>query len=101
MPTEFLADRALAPFFRDRALWPVTLVLAAHAVLGLALVLVDVRRSPGGFSLGALALVGAATVSSVARDLARGRFGLASRALAGCWLLAALSTWVVERTGLY
>jgi hypothetical protein len=101
MTSEPLADRCVAPFVRDRGLWPVTLVLVAHAVLGLAIALLDVWRAPSGWSLGALSLVGAGSVTCFGRDLVERRFGLASRALALCWALGALGAWGVARSGLY
>jgi len=101
MPTEPLVDRCVAPFFRDRGLWPVTLVLVAHAVLGAALSLVEVWRAPSGWSLTALAILGTGSVACFARDLVEQRFGLTSRVLSLCWALGALSAWGVARSGLY
>jgi hypothetical protein len=101
MTAETLPDRALAPFVRDRGLWPVTLVLFAHAVLGVALSLVEVWRAPNGWSLTALSLFGAGSVASFGHDLVERRFGVTSRALALCWGLGALAAWVVARSGLY
>jgi hypothetical protein len=101
MPGEPLVDRCVAPFVRDPGLWPVTFVLLAHAVLGIAVALVEVSRSPRGFGLAALALVGAGSVACIARDAVRRRLGLASRALALSWALGALAAWGLARTGLY
>ena len=101
MASEPLVDRCVAPFVRDRGLWPVTLVLVAHAGLGGALSLVEVWRAPSGWSLSALALLGAGSTACFARDLVERRFGLASRALALCWVLGALGAWAVARSGLY
>jgi hypothetical protein len=101
MTTEPLADRCVAPFFRDHGLWPVTLVLVAHAVLGIALSLLEAWRTPNGWNLGALAVLGTGTAACLGHDLARRRFGVASRALAFCWAVGALAAWGAARSGLY
>jgi hypothetical protein len=101
VPPEPLVDRCVAPFFRDHALWPVALVLVAHVALGVAISLLEVWRDPGGFGLGALALLGAGSVACFARDLVERRLGVTSRALALCWALGALAAWGAARSGLY
>lgn len=101
MASEPLVDRCVAPFVRDLGLWPVTLVLLLHAALGVAIALADVWRAPSGWTLGALTLLGGASVTCFGRDLVERRFGLASRALALCWALGALGAWGAARSGLY
>jgi len=101
MPGEPLVDRCVAPFVRDPGLWPVTLVLAAHAVLGIAVALLEVWRGPGAFGLAALALLGAGSIACFAHDWAQRRLGLASRALALCWAFGALAAWGLARSGVY
>ena len=96
-----LADRLIAPYFRDAALWPVTLVLLVHVVLGIAVGVLAAWRSGAGF---ALAWIGALALLSVAawlRDARAHRFGLASRTLAGSWLVGLVCAVVADRWAWY
>lgn len=96
-----LADRAIAPYFREPALWPVAIVLIAHGILGIGVALLDAIRSGMGYGLVALVLVGAGTGYAVVSDLRRRRLGVASRALLACWVLGALAAWGADRYGWY
>lgn len=94
-------ERAVAPFFRDGGLLPVTLVVVAHAVLAIALLLLDALRSPGAFSLAALAAVAAGSLAIVGRGLRRRRLGPLGATILASWVLGALAAWAVGRSGLY
>ena len=96
-----LADRAIGPYFRESALWPVAIVLLAHGVLGIGVALLDAIRSGMGYGLVALALIGVGTGSSLVSDLRRRRLGIASGALLACWVLGALAAWGADRYGWY
>jgi len=96
-----LADRAIAPYFREPGLWPVTIVLLAHGVLGVGVALLDAIRGGMGYGLIALVLVGACTGWALARDAWRRRFGLTSGSLIFCWALGSLCAWAADHYGLY
>ncbi len=96
-----LADRVVAPYFREPGLWPVTIVLLAHGVLGVGVALLDAVRNGMGFGLVALVLVGAGTGAAFARDLRRGRLGLTSGSLTTFWVLGALCAWAADHYGFY
>ncbi len=96
-----LADRIIAPYFREPGLLPVTIVLLAHGVLGVGVALLDAVRGGMGFGLIALLLVGAGTGLAFTRDLRRRRLGLASGSLATCWVLGALCAWAADHYGFY
>lgn len=96
-----LVDRVIAPYFRDSALWPVTLVLLAHAVLGIGLAAVDAWRSGMGYGLVSIVGLAAASLVSWLRDLRRRRFGLTSRTLLGCWIVGLACAFAADRYALY
>lgn len=96
-----LADRIVAPYFREAALWPVTIVLLAHGVLGVGVALLDAVRDGMGFGLVALVLVGAGTGTAFAHDLRRRRIGLTSGSLTTFWVLGALCAWAADHYGFY
>jgi hypothetical protein len=100
-PDAWRVERWLAPFFTDSGLWPVTAVVIAHAVLGIALLLLDAIRSPGAFSLAALAALALVSLEALRRAALRGRLGPLSATIAASWLLAALAAWAADRAGLY
>ena len=96
-----LADRAIAPYFREPMLWPVAIVLVAHGVLGIGVALLEALRNGVGFGLVALVLVGFATAWALLRDARRRRFGATCITLATCWTLGALAAWAADHYGLY
>jgi hypothetical protein len=96
-----LADRAIAPYFREPALWPVAIVLVAHGVLGIGVALLEALRNGMGFGLVALVLVGCATAWAVVHDARRRRLGATCITLVTCWTLGALSAWAADHYGLY
>jgi hypothetical protein len=96
-----LADRAIAPYFREPALWPVAIVLIAHVILGIGVALLDALRSGMGYGLVALVLIGAGTAAALASDLRRRRLGIAAGALLACWVLGAAAAWAADRYGIY
>jgi hypothetical protein len=96
-----LADRAIAPYFREPALWPVAIVLVAHGILGIGVALLDAIRSGIGYGLVALVLVAAGTGYALATDLRARRFSVTSGALLACWILGAAAAWAVDRYGWY
>lgn len=97
----WIVERAVAPLFRDSGLYAVTAVLVAHLVLAIAVLLLDVVRDPGPFSVAALGALAAATLEVWRRDLARWRLGALGATLAASWALGALSAWGADRLGLY
>jgi hypothetical protein len=94
-------DRWIAPYFGDSALWPVTIVLLAHGVLGIGVAALDAWR--GGFGYGVVALVPIAlgSVASWQRDARRGRVGATSGALLACWVLGLACAVAADRYGVY
>lgn len=97
----WVVERAVAPFFRDSGLYPVTAVVVAHVVLAIAVLLLDVVRTPGPFSIAALAALALATLEVARRGLARRRLGPLGATLLASWLLGALAAWAADRAGLY
>ena len=96
-----LADRIVAPYFRESALWPVTIVLLAHGALGVGVALLDAVRDGMGFGLVVLVMVGAGTATAFAHDLRRRSIGLTSGSLTTCWVLGALCAWAADHYGFY
>jgi hypothetical protein len=96
-----VVERAVAPFFRDSGLYPVTAVVVAHVVLAIAVLLLDVVRTPGPFSIAALGALALATLEVARRGLARRRLGPLGATLLASWLLGALAAWGADRAGLY
>jgi len=94
-------ERALAPFFRDIGLWPVTFVVVAHIVLAIAVLLLGAVRAPGPFGIAALALLVIASGDVWRRDLARRRLGALGGTLLASWILGALGAIAADRLGLY
>jgi len=94
-------ERFVQPFFRDSALWPITFVLLAHLVVGLAVVLLGAVRARGPLGLAALAGLLFVTGDLLWRDLARRRLGPLAGSLVVCWGLAAVTAWFADRSGLY
>jgi len=95
-------ERWIAPYFRDSSLWPVLAVTAAVGVTGLAglLLLGAVDRNPFA-GAAAVALAWMSVDASLRERRARGRLGLAGRAIFALWALgvaAALAAW---RGGLF
>lgn len=96
-----LADRLLAPYFRDPALWPVTIVLLAHLVLGIAIAALDAWRDGMGYGGIALGLLAAASLASWLRDARGRRFGPTSWMLLVCWALGVGCAVAADRFALY
>jgi hypothetical protein len=92
-----LVDRLLGPYFRDPALWPVTLVLLAHLVLGIAIAALDAWRNGFGFGAVALGLLGVSSLASWWRDARQRRFGPTSWMLLGCGVVGAACAFVADR----
>ena len=94
-------ERALAPFFRDMGLWPVTLVVVAHGILAVAVLLLAVVRGPGGFAIAGFTVLVLASLAALGHDLARRRLGALGATVLLCWIAGALAAWGADRTGLY
>ena len=94
-------ERALAPFFRDMGLWPVTVVVVAHGVLAVAVLLLAIVRGPGGFSIVGFAVITVASLAVVGHDVARRRLGALGITVLGTWLAGAATAWAADRWGLY
>ena len=96
------AERWIAPFVHEPLLWPVGLVIIAHAVAFLAPVFLLGLRDRRISALGALAgitvLSGAAVRAEIAR---RHKPGIVCGLIAVIWLFAALAAWVAHRTGIF
>jgi hypothetical protein len=90
-------ERFVAPFFEEPTLWPVLIVLAAHAVLLGAVLLAFALRERNLFALGALALVAVAS-ADVAIRLARARrFGRLGWSVVGLWIASAIGALLATR----
>jgi uncharacterized membrane protein (DUF4010 family) len=91
----------LAGYFTESSLWPVTFVLLAHGVLGIAVALLDAIRRQGTLAILVLAVAATGTLWAAIRDWRRGRLGLATPTLLALWALGAVSAWAAARAGLY
>jgi len=94
-------ERALAPFFRDVGLWPVTFVVVAHVVLAIAMLLLEAVRTPGAFGIAALSLLVIASADAWRRDLVRRRLGALGATLLVSWILGVIGAIAANRFGLY
>lgn len=92
------ADRHLAPFFEDSALWPVVIVIAAVGVTLLGALLFAAAFDRNWFALAASLGLFWMSFDWVWRERRTGRFGTISRCLAVLWLLstfaAGLAGWL-------
>lgn len=98
-PEDAGPDRWIRPFFAESTLWPVTLVLLAHAVVFGAVLLLFAARDRRAWALVGLLAVAVASAEWWWRDLRGRHFGLASRTLVACWLLSGVVAWVAHTTG--
>ncbi len=94
-------ERALAPFFRDMGLWPVTIVVVAHLVLAIAVLLLEIWRGPGDFAIAGLVVVALVSIAALGHDVARRHFGALGATVLGSWLAGTLSAWAANHWGLY
>jgi predicted MFS family arabinose efflux permease len=96
------AERWIAPFVREPLLWPVALVIVAHAVAFLAPVFLLGLRDRRISALGALAgitfLSGAAVRAELAR---RHKPGVVCGLVAVIWIFAAAAAFAAHRTGIF
>ena len=96
------AERWVAPFVREPLLWPVAIVLVAHAVAFLAPVQLLALRDRRIGALGALAGLVVLSGAAVRSELARlRRPGLVCALLAIIWVLAAAVAFVAHSTGIF
>ncbi len=84
-------------FFEDPGLWPVTLVVLAHAVLGGALLVLGAVRARSPLQIAALLLILAMAID-VARRRARPHAAFAW--MAGVLVLSVIAAWLGDRSGL-
>ena len=95
-------ERWLAPYFRDSTLWPVLAVVAASAVTGLASVLLLAAVDRNLAAMAALIALVWMSVDVTRRERrARGRTGLAGRALLALWALSLAAALAARRVGLF
>ena len=96
------AERWVAPFVREPLLWPVGVVIIAHAVAFLAPVMLLGLRDRRISALGALAgiavLSGAAARAELAR---RHKPGVVCALLAVIWLFAGATAFAAHRAGIF
>lgn len=90
-------ERFVAPFFEEPTLWPVLLVLAAHAFLGGAVLLAFALRDRNPFALGALALLLVASGDLGLRLVRSRRMGRLGWGLVAFWLGSAASAAIASR----
>lgn len=99
-PRDEKIERFLRPFIEDSTLWPVSLVVLVHAVVFTAVLVLFAVRDRRLWALVGMAALLAMTGEWVYRDLRRRRIGVATGALAACWVLAALVAWAASASGL-
>ncbi|MGH0029216.1 MAG: hypothetical protein ACQGVC_05465 [Myxococcota bacterium] len=96
-----LVDRFLAPYVRDAALWPVTIVLLAHVVLGVGVAALDTWRSGMGWGAVSLGAFVAATLACWIHDARLRRFGTTSWLLLGSWAVGLACAVAADHYGVY
>jgi hypothetical protein len=94
-------DRFLAPYVTELGLLPVTLVLVAHVVLGIAVATLEAWRSTAGFAVLGLVLMGGASLVSWFFDWRHGRVGIVGGTWLLCWPLGVTCAWLAARWELY
>ncbi|HEX5068555.1 MAG TPA: hypothetical protein VFY49_20715 [Myxococcota bacterium] len=101
-PSLPFAERWVAPFVREPLLWPVALVIIAHAVAFLAPVLLLGLRDRRISALGALAGILVLSGSAVRAELARRhKPGVVCGILGVIWIFAIATAFVADRTGIF
>jgi hypothetical protein len=93
-------ERFVRPFFQDLALWPVTLVVFAHLVLGTAVVLLGTFRARNAFAIAALALLLLASADALRHDIRRRRLGPLGGTVLATWAFGTLVAWAADHWGL-
>jgi hypothetical protein len=96
------AERWLLPFVRDSTLWPVLLVVIAHAAAFLAPALLLALRDRRITAQAALLLLAAFTVNGVWGEIRRrGRVGALNVVVLCTWLLSVVLAVVADRYGIF
>jgi hypothetical protein len=96
------AERWLLPFVRDSTLWPVLLVVIAHAAAFLAPALLLALRDRRIPAQAALLLLAAFTINGVWGEIRRrGRVGALNVVVLCIWLLSAVLAVVADRYGIF
>ena len=96
------AERWLMPFISDSALWPILVVVLAHAtiLLGSALILAVRDRSIGAML--ALAAISVLTFEGVRQEVrTRRRPGPLTGLATLVWVSGAIAAWAAGRAGLF
>jgi dienelactone hydrolase len=96
-PTVGRFERFVAPFFEEPTLWPVLVVLVAHALLIGGVVLAFGVRDRNPFALASLALMLVGTVDMGVRQVRARRFGRIGWGLAGFWIGSAVAALLASR----
>ncbi len=94
-------ERAILPYLHEPTLWPVLLVVLAHAIVLVAQLLVFVWRDGGVGSfmgLGVLAVLSLAAIRLEVRD--RRRPGAITALATVIWVLSGLAAWAGVRIGI-
>lgn len=96
------AERWLMPFVREPLLWPVGIVIVAHAIAFLAPVLLLALRDRRLGALGALSGILVLSGDAARRELARRRRpGIVCALLASIWVGATAAAVAAHRTGIF
>lgn len=90
-------ERFLSPFFEEPTLWPVTLVLGAHAFLGGAVLLAMAARARNVFAMAALALLLVMTGDVLFRCARARRMGRIGWGVVALWIGSALGAALATR----
>lgn len=90
-------ERFLSPFFEEPTLWPVTFVLAAHAVLGGSVLLAMALRTRSVFALAALALLLVMTADVGIRCARARRMGRVGWSVVALWIGSSLGAALATR----
>ncbi len=94
-------ERVVLPFLREPTLWPVLLVVVAHAMAAISPLLLFAWRDGSTGALTALVVLGGLSLTAAgfeARD--RGRPGAIAGLFATTWVLSGLAAWAAARVGI-
>lgn len=92
-------DRWVLVFVREPTLWPVLLVVVAHAVAFLGPLLLHVFRDGGAFAAAVLALLAGLSVAGLAWEWRRRGVGALTGLLAATWALSGAAALAADRFG--
>ena len=101
-PADSRVERLLRPFVEDTMLWPVGIVILAHAIAFMTPVLVmGLRDRRPVFLLALFLMIGMTVVHIGERVRGQGGVGVTGGALLSIWVGAGAAAWLSAHYGLF